>query len=181
MKKWGYLRNKTSNEETYKMKNDRDWLKIINSTFFPKISLMIRQKAHPVGKCSVTHKNIHWRWTIWEKKNAWERKANDQQKGFHMILGVQNPWIKRYRNFFAHQISRGNRKRAEKREVEDFFLALRYKRSVWSSCLNFSCLVEWGSFWKSIWKALFEAKPENQVKTHKWKIWHFQNSSYWLA
>ena len=52
-------------------------------------------------------------------KSTVTRKGKGQQKGFHMISGVQNPKIKRYRNFYLTCFSGGVVKRAEKKELKE--------------------------------------------------------------
>ena len=50
-----------------------------------------------------------------EEKKASDSKPKDQPKSFHNVSGVQNPRIKRYRNFFLTLFSRdeGKMKRIE--------------------------------------------------------------------
>ena len=79
----------------------------MNLNFFLKMCLMNRQKAHPRGKCLLKHENFDWEWTFSQEKKVWNTKQKDQQKGFHMILGVQNRWKKRYGNFFLTRFPEG--------------------------------------------------------------------------
>ena len=102
------------NEKQIKVFKVHEKIKI----FRKKVWWTDKRHTHP-GKCLLKHESIQWRWIIWKEKEVRNRKRKVQQKGFHMVLGAQNPRIKRYRNFFPALFLGEFGKRAEKKKVAE--------------------------------------------------------------
>lgn len=133
-------------------------------SFFLKISLINRQKAHPQGKSLLKQENIDREWTIWEKR-------------FSYNLGSPQPLDKKIEKFLARLISGRVPKRGEEKEGDAVIFALRYKESGFGLCLKFMDCNKQGSNPKFTLMSSFRGKV---WKTHKWKIRVFRNSVFRL-
>ena len=91
------------------MQNEKQWHLVEDneSQFFSQNVFDEQTKGTPSGKMLAQAWKFWLRMNNFTGKTVWNTKQKDQQKGFHMILGVQNRWKKRYGNFFLTRFPEG--------------------------------------------------------------------------
>ena len=95
-----------------------------------------------------------------EEKKVSDTKPKDQPKSFHNVSGVQNPRIKRYRNFFLTLFSRDEGKKKRKKNSKTLFWLWGKKKVGWVGVYILLVQKNKVCLRNPLWEALFE---ENQI------------------
>ena len=167
-----FLKTRECWRQTCKNKNKQQVSEVRKKLKISEISLRIRQKAHPLGKCLLKYDNLEL-WSILLKKGGLRQKGKGPTKRFSYGLMSRNPQDQELEKFLFHLNSEGVCKTSGRKGGWQSFVALRQKESGWGLCLNWLWREKTGLTSKS---TLISSLRGKTLFTHKWNSCNFWNS-----